>query len=78
MNPAASQARDLARYLDYRPISRIVGAQTVFNNGKSYIVQDRTPHLRNGGRKIAKFAQARSSKGTRQATTDALLTGIGG
>jgi Novel toxin 21 len=55
-----------------------VGAQTVFTNGKSYIVQDQTSQLRDGGWKIAKFAQALGSTDIRQATTDALLTEIGG
>lgn len=72
-----SQATDLARYLGYRPTNRTLDGQRVFTNGKSYIVQDQTSHI-GGVWKIAKSVQALSSKATRQATTDALLTEIGG
>lgn len=71
------QATELAKYLGYRPTNSVMKGQTVFTNGKTYIVQDVDSH--NGGTwKIAGSVKDLANKTTRTATTDALLTEIGG
>lgn len=72
-----AQAADLAAYNGYHPTGEILRGERVFTNGKQYIVQDSTTHT-GGTWKIANSASAPNSKPSRTATTDALLTPIGG
>ena len=72
----SKQAADLAEYNGYRPTNETLKNQRIFTNGKEFIVQDLDGHI-GGTWKIANSARALSSKATRTATTDALLTPIG-
>ncbi|WP_433529541.1 RHS repeat-associated core domain-containing protein [Micromonospora sp. CA-263727] len=71
------QATDLAAYNGYQPTKQILRGERIFTNGKHYIVQYTTSHI-GGMWKIARSPSALNSKSTRTATTDALLTPIGG
>ncbi|WP_413775694.1 toxin C-terminal domain-containing protein [Micromonospora sp. RTGN7] len=67
----------MAAYNGYRPTNQTLRGEKIFTNGKQYIVQDATSHI-GGTWKIAKSPGALNSKSSRTATTDALLTPIGG
>lgn len=72
----SKQAADLAEYNGFRLTNETLKNQRIFTNGKEFIVQDLDSHI-GGTWKIADSARALSSKATRTATTDALLTPIG-
>jgi hypothetical protein len=70
------QARELAKYLGYRPTNIRSHGEIVFTNGKTYITQDADSH-QGGTWKIASSPADLGSRSTRTATTDALLNPIG-
>jgi RHS repeat-associated protein len=69
-----ARARDLANYLGYRATGQDIFGETVFTNGKTFIVQDISSH---SGKtwKLATSISGLLSKTT--STADALLTEIG-